>query len=114
MLAEWNQAHIQDALSQENISWKFLPPAASHMGEAWECLVGTVKRALKVVIGTQTLTDEVLVTALTEVEGMVNGRPLTYISSGHCRPFLEQMEAGVCAYAHEKEQVASRSNKSES
>ena len=80
-IAEWNQSRIQDKLSQENISWKFLPPAASHMGGAWERLVGTVKRALKVVIGTQTLTDEVLLTALAEVEGMINGRPLTYISS---------------------------------
>ena len=78
---EWNQARIQDTLSQENISWKFLPPSASHMGGAWERLVGTVKRSLKVIIGTQTLTDEVLLTALTEVEGMINGRPLTYISS---------------------------------
>ena len=80
-MAEWNQAHIQDELSQDNIIWKFLPPTASHMGGVWERLVGTVKRALKIVIGTQTLTDEVLLTALVEVEGMVNGRPLTYVSS---------------------------------
>lgn len=50
------------------------------MGGIWERLVGSVKRALKIVVGGSRLTDEVLHTVLTEIESMVNGRPLTYVS----------------------------------
>ena len=80
-LQEFDQARISDELSQDHIKWTFMPPGASHMGGAWERLVGSVKRALKVTIGSQCVSDEVLHTALLEVEAMVNGRPLTYVSS---------------------------------
>ena len=80
-LQEFDQARIVDELSREHTKWTFLPPSASHMGGVWERLVGCVKRALRVVLGTQCVTDEVLHTALLEVEAMVNGRPLTYVSS---------------------------------
>ena len=80
-LQEFDQARIADNLSQDHIKWTFMPPSASHMGGVWERLVGSVKRALRVTIGSQCVTDEVLHTALLEVEAMVNGRPLTYVSS---------------------------------
>ena len=80
-IERWNQAHITDTLSQSNIKWVFLPPAAPHMGGSWERLVATVKRALRVVLGNQCVSEDVLLTALAEVEFMVNGRPLTYVSS---------------------------------
>ena len=79
-LAEWEQSKIVDELSQKGIEWMFLPPGAPHMGGVWERLVGSVKRALKIVVGNMCLTDEVLHTVLTEVESMLNGRPLTYVS----------------------------------
>ena len=80
-LAEWDQTKIVDQLSQKGIEWHFLPPGAPHMGGVWERLVGSVKRALRTVVGENCLTDEVLYTFLTEVESMLNGRPLTYVSS---------------------------------
>ena len=39
------------------------------------------KKALDAVLRNQVLTDEVLVTAITEVEWLVNSRPLTEVSS---------------------------------
>ena len=68
-------------LSQERIQWVFNPPAAPHMGGVWERLVRSCKKALDVVLQNQVLTDEVLLTAITEVESLVNSRPLTEVSS---------------------------------
>ena len=76
-----DQTRITDELSQSHIDWRFITPAASHMGGVWERLVSSVKRALKVVLGTQTVSDEVLSSALCEVEHVINSRPLTYVSS---------------------------------
>ena len=51
------------------------------MGGVWERLVRSCKKALDVVLQNQVLTDEVLLTAITEVESLVNSRPLTEVSS---------------------------------
>ena len=51
------------------------------MGGVWERLVRSYKKALNAVLQNQVLTDEVLVTAIAEVESLVNRRPLTEVSS---------------------------------
>ena len=54
-------------------------PHASHMGGAWERLIGTVRRALETSLikeGTQ-LDDEAFRTFMTEAECIINSRPLT-------------------------------------
>lgn len=61
------------------INWKFNPPAAPHMGGAWERMVQTVKRCLKNVIAERPLTDEILRCALIESEWVVNKHPLTHV-----------------------------------
>ena len=50
------------------------------MGGVWERLVASVKKALKVILGNQYVSEDVLHTALVEVEYMLNGRPLTYVN----------------------------------
>ena len=70
----------RDELANSRIEWKFLPPAAPHMGGAWERLVGSVKRALKATLKEQSPREETLATALAEAEFTVNSRPLTHIS----------------------------------
>ena len=80
-IREWNQDQIVNELCQRQIEWRFNPPTASHMGGVWERLVASVKRALRVVLGVQCLSEDVLQTVLVEVEFMLNGRPLTYVSS---------------------------------
>ena len=79
-LRRWNQSRIASAMLQENVEWRFSPPAAPHFGGAWERLVRSVKRALQITIGRQALTDESLLTFLTEVEALLNSRPLTHVS----------------------------------
>ena len=80
LVQEWNQSRILDALSQDHIEWHFNPPTASHMGGVWERLVASVKRSLRVVLGNQIVSEEVLFTVLVEVEAVLNGRPITYCS----------------------------------
>ena len=79
-LGSLNQRKITDELTQRHITWRWSPPAAPHFGGVWERLVGSVKRALSVVLGGHVITDEVLLTVLCEVESMVNSRPITHVS----------------------------------
>lgn len=61
------------------IKWNFNPPAAPHMGGAWERMVRAIKRCFHEVIGVRALTDEILRCALIESEWVVNQHPLTHV-----------------------------------
>ena len=79
-LRELNQAQLADTLSQEEVDWRFNPPASPHFGGSWERLVRSAKRALHAVIADRAVTDEMLLTVMAEVEGLLNSRPLTHVS----------------------------------
>ncbi|XP_055632467.1 uncharacterized protein LOC129772957 [Toxorhynchites rutilus septentrionalis] len=57
--------------------WSFNPPASPHFGGAWERLVQSVKKTLKQLQVTRTPTDELLKNMLSEIELIINSRPLT-------------------------------------
>lgn len=81
---EWakiDKREVEMASEERNITWKFIPPGAPHMGGAWERMIRTVKVALAAVLFEKHPPEEVLYTLLTEVEHTVNSRPLTHISS---------------------------------
>ena len=80
-LKEWNQSQIADFLSQKEIHWHFNPPGSPHFGGIWERLVQSCKKALKVVLHNQVVTDEVLEIAFAETEAHVNSGPLTEVNS---------------------------------
>ena len=80
-IRDWNQTNIQSSLARRGVTWKFNPPAASHQGGVWERMVRSVKRVLNVIAGGSVMTDESLSTLLTEVERIVNSRPITAVSS---------------------------------
>nr|XP_013189931.1 unnamed protein product [Amyelois transitella] len=63
-----------------NVNWRFIPPASPHMGGAWERLIRSVKTSLKVVLKERAPRVEVLSTFLTEIENIINSRPLTHVS----------------------------------
>lgn len=48
-------------------------------GGYWERLVHSVKSPIQKTIGKSTLTHKELSTLLTEIEGLINARPLTYV-----------------------------------
>lgn len=68
-------------LSSENIDWKFLPPRAPNFGGLWEAGVKSIKYHLKRVVGNSKLTYEEFLTIVTQVEGILNSRPLIPLSA---------------------------------
>ena len=70
---------VKDFLVNKGADWKFITERASWMEGTWERLVQTVKRSIKKVIGHLSLNFEELDTLVTEVEAVVNERPLTYV-----------------------------------
>ncbi|XP_058443569.1 uncharacterized protein LOC131425583 [Malaya genurostris] len=92
-----------DVFTDARTRWHFNPPAAPHMGGCWERLVRSTKNALKAIHDGRTLSDEVLLTVLSEAEDMVNSRPLTYIPHNGAETesltpnhFLRGFPAGNC------------------
>ncbi|XP_062286759.1 uncharacterized protein LOC133992089 [Scomber scombrus] len=77
---------LQMELAKHKIQFRYNPPNSPHFGGAWEREVRSVKTALKVTVGSQTLTEEVLRTVLIEVEGILNAKPLGYVSSDVADP----------------------------
>jgi len=78
-------------LGGEGCSWVFNPPHASHMGGAWERMIGVSRRILDSMlqqISPSCLTHEVLSTLMAEVTGIINSRPLGPISTDPDSPFL--------------------------
>ena len=69
-------------MSKQHIQWKFNAPVCPWVGEAWEALVKTVKRALRMITRERLFTENALTTCLCEVESIVNQRPLTPNSDG--------------------------------
>ncbi|XP_070854705.1 uncharacterized protein [Drosophila suzukii] len=66
--------------SFDTIKWSFNPPAAPHMGGAWERLIGSIKRVLSAICPAMKFTSESLQSALWEIEFIINSRPLTFVS----------------------------------
>ncbi len=66
------------------IEWEFIPPKAPHMGGVHERLVGAMKRTLYHMFRPNTApTSEQFVTMVTAVEGILNSRPITCVSTDH-------------------------------
>ncbi|XP_039608702.1 uncharacterized protein LOC120528591 [Polypterus senegalus] len=63
-------------LAKQKIRFQFNPPGAPHFGGAWEREIRSIKTALNITLGSQTVTEEVLRTILVEVEGILNAKPL--------------------------------------
>jgi hypothetical protein len=97
-IERWNQQVIVDHLAQDEIEWHFNPPAAPHFGGVWERLVRSCKDALWFVLRDRTTKDEVLLTAMAEVEAHLNDRPLTHITVDPLEP--EAITPNHLIYGH--------------
>lgn len=78
--------HFKDELAKSRITWRMSPPNAPHFGGIWEGNIKCFKTHLHRVIGNQILTYEELLTVLTQIEAILNSRPLYILSSDPSEP----------------------------
>lgn len=78
---EQKQLNLQQIANKfDEIKWSFNPPAAPHMGGAWERMVKSIKSVLKITYANFKFNDESFRNALWEAEFIINSRPLTFVS----------------------------------
>ena len=76
-----NHTEVRQFTAGIRLEWSFNLERAFWWGRAFERMVKSLKGCLRKTIGKARLTYEELMTALTEVEMMINFRPLSYMSS---------------------------------
>lgn len=74
---------VEFATSQQ-IKFSFIPPHSPHFGGLWEAGVKSCKHHLLRVVGDSHLTYEEFNTVLTQIEAVLNSRPLTPMSADPC------------------------------
>ncbi|XP_056430806.1 uncharacterized protein LOC130369492 [Hyla sarda] len=84
-----NDAELLDYLQDKGCTWLFNTPHSSHMGGAWERLIGVARRILDAMLLQSKpthLTHETLSTFMAEVMAIINSRPLVPISTDPDNP----------------------------
>ncbi len=64
-----------------SVQWHFTPPRTPHFGSLWEAGVKSMKTVLRKIVNHHPLMFQELTTILTEVEAVLNSRPLTSVHS---------------------------------
>ncbi|VDO43858.1 unnamed protein product [Haemonchus placei] len=77
-----NDPKIAKMVSNNEIRWKYITPFAPWQGGVYERLIRSVKLALFKFQGRSVPSHEELLTVLTEIQAMLNTRPLVYTESG--------------------------------
>ncbi|GFS51943.1 integrase catalytic domain-containing protein [Trichonephila clavipes] len=85
ILNEWNEIcksnRIQLFSTEEGIEWDFIPPASPHFGVLWEANIKSIKRILLRVAKSAIMNFEELTALVTQIEAVLNSRPLSPLSS---------------------------------
>lgn len=76
-----NSDAIKNYLAQSETQFKFIPPRSPHWGGLWESAIKNAKYHIKRLVGNANLTFENFYTILTQIEAILNSRPLCAIST---------------------------------
>ena len=79
--ARSSQESVSQYLLSHKIAWTHSPARSPHFGGIWEAGVKQMKALLYKHLGTQRLTSEEFYTVITEVEAILNSRPLVPLDS---------------------------------
>lgn len=97
-ISAWNQEKIHEELMQRNIKWTFNPPYGSHFRGIWERCIRTTRKILRVLPQEQAIDDVGLANFMCEVESIMNGRPITTVSSDQQDPEPLMPNAVLCSF----------------
>ncbi|XP_075163323.1 uncharacterized protein LOC142235958 [Haematobia irritans] len=86
LLDETSNSDIASSIAKDGTTWHFIPPSSPHFGGIWESNVKSVKLHLKRVVGSSLLSYEEMYTVLTQIEAILNSRPLCPISDEDLNP----------------------------
>ena len=79
----WKEDNVDEDVvnyvAEEGIQWKYITEYAPWMGGFYERMVQSVKKALRKCLGSSMMTYVQLETLITEIEAMLNTRPLCYV-----------------------------------
>ena len=75
-----SQDDVQSFIASKGIAWKYVVEYAPWQGGFYERLVGMTKRALRKSLGRSKANSVQLTTLLTEIEAMLNCRPLVFLN----------------------------------
>ncbi|XP_045023683.1 uncharacterized protein LOC123468090 [Daphnia magna] len=81
-----NSIRVSGEMADRGIDWRYPPPTGSHYGGIWERLIGSSKAALRAILETRSVNDEVLRTVFAEVASLLNSRPLTHVQTDPNEP----------------------------
>ena len=74
---------VGNQLSVDGVLWHFNPPSSPDFGGVWERLVQSTKRVAVAGKRKQCVNDETLLTFMAKVDSLLNGRPLTHVTSDY-------------------------------
>lgn len=72
---------IQEFCKTQGVEWKFIPPRSPAFGGIWEAGIKSVKQHIRRVLGPTIPTYEEMLTLLKQIEGCLNSRPISPMSS---------------------------------
>ena len=70
---------LSEYFMTKGVRWRFIPELSPFQGGFWERLVHSTKRCLTKIIGRALLSYDELATIITEMESVINSRPITYV-----------------------------------